>query len=51
MRVIPRNVLAQKLNETSCEYISKLKLLYWFATYGRDIDMQEGFQNEEKSND
>lgn len=51
MRVISKNALMQQLTQSSGEYVSKTKLLYWFATFGYDIDMKEEPQNGEESHE
>lgn len=34
MRVISKNALMQQLTQSSGDYVSKTKLLYWCATFG-----------------
>lgn len=46
MKVISKNVLAQKMSEGPREYVSKNKILYWIMMYGYDIKIEEGTKNE-----
>lgn len=46
MRVITKDVLAQKLNECPKNYISKLKFLYWLSMYGQDMEVEDNESNE-----
>lgn len=41
MRVVPNNILMQKIQENPNGYVSKTKFIYWLSVYGQEIEVEE----------